>query len=122
MGLFLLVYGVSLLYTFGTMPPAHEIGADPMVGFMEGTVVLTMIIMGIAHLVPGVLQIWAGWRARSYRSRGLVIAAVSAGMLTILGCYCTPTSIAMIVWALVVVLNADVARRFAIGKVGQEEP
>ena len=69
--------------------------------------------MAVPHLIVGALQLWAGWRMRTYRSRGLVIAALIAGLLTLVGCYCLPTSLVLLVWGLVILLDAAVAERFA---------
>lgn len=112
MGLMLVVYGASLLWSFGTMPEAEQMPPGPL-SMMPGMLIGTMIAEAALHLLVGGLQFWAGWRVRTYRSRGFGIAAGVLGLLTVLGCYCLPTSLAMLVWSLVVLLRDDVAQRFA---------
>jgi hypothetical protein len=63
--------------------------------------------------VPGLLQLRAGYRLRSFRSRTLGLVALSAGVATVFGCYCAPTSIALLIWGVVVLANRDVIARFA---------
>ena len=112
MGLMLVVYGVSLLWSFGTMPEPTEEVPSP-IAIMPGMLVGTMMVEAALHLVVGGLQFWAGWRLRTFKSRGLGIAALVLGLLTALGCYCLPSSLAVLVWGLVLLLRDDVAQRFS---------
>ncbi len=73
---------------------------------------------GLVVLAVGVLRIVAGIRGLSYRGRVLGIVSLAAGLLSVLTCYCLPTSLALAVYGLIVYLNADVARAFEMGEQG----
>ncbi len=111
-GLFAAVYGTSLFASFWSMPAPDPAEADRVRGF-ENLVVALMLAEALLHLSVGVLQAVAGLRLRSYRSRGLGIGALLAGLATVLGCYCSPSATVLLVWGLVVLSNGAVAERFA---------
>lgn len=107
LGLYLLVFGGFFAQSVATAPTSS--GEDPLAGFMVGVIG----VIGGLHMIPGVLQVWAGVRIRAYRSRGLALAGLGLGLVTVLGCYCSPTSIALLVWGAIVLLHGDVRGRFA---------
>jgi hypothetical protein len=109
LGILLVVYG--LFFAAATYDTPNELAAPTEL--IAQLVVSSMVGIGLLHFLPGVLQIVAGWRTRTYRSRGFAIAALGAGLLAMVGCYCAPTSIAMLIWGLVVLLGKDVVARFA---------
>lgn len=111
-GAFFLLYGGSLGVSFGTMPEPTGQGTEG-VRSIENMVVGLLLVVAIGHLVAGVLQLWAGWRMRTFRSRPLVFTALIAGLITVVGCYCLPTSMGILIWGLIVVLHPAVAERFA---------
>lgn len=78
-----------------------------------GLVVTGSIIVGLVLLVTGVPQIWAGALARTYRGRAFAISALLLSLIGCMGFYCIPTTLALLVWGLVVLFNDDVAARFA---------
>ena len=118
LGIFLLVYG--LFFAAATYDAPRELtGPAELIAQL---MVSGMVGIGLLHFLPGVLQIVAGWRARTYRSRGFTIAALGAGLIAMLGCYCAPTSIAILIWGLVVLLGKDVAARFASEETSAEDP
>jgi len=108
MGLILLVYGVFTAAALGGLPanddPAQQAMSSIMLGGMLG--------LGVIHMPSGVLQLLAGWRVRTYQSRGLGITSLWLGLLTFLGCYCLPTSLAMIVYGSIVLHSGEVVERF----------
>ena len=108
LGLYFLVFGGFFAQSVATAP-ASSAPDDPFAGFMLGA----FSLIGLVHMVPGVLQVWAGVQLRAFRSRGLALAGLGAGLVTVLGCYCSPTSIAMLVWGLIVLMHEDVRARFA---------
>ena len=74
--------------------------------------------MGLAALIAGILHLVAGIRMYQFRSRRLAVAAATAGMLSVLSCYCAPTSVGVGVYGLVVLLNQQVSEAFAMGEAG----
>jgi hypothetical protein len=74
--------------------------------------------LGLVNFVIGVLHAYAGYRNYQFKSRTLGIIALAAGMLTVVGCYCMPTAIALAIYGLIVYLNASVAVAFQMGEQG----
>lgn len=111
MGLFMLAYGGFFMAELSGLPQAE--GAEDA-DFMSGVVLLTFVVIALTHMVPGLLQAWAGWRLRTFRGRTFGIVALCLGLVTFIGCYCGVTSTALLIWGLIVLANAEVARRFAM--------
>lgn len=108
-GLIMLISGVVLGVEFLRTSDEALPGDPVMSGFVFGM----FGIIALTHVVPGLLQLRAGYRLRSFRSRTLGLVALSAGVATVFGCYCAPTSIALLIWGVVVLANRDVIARFA---------
>lgn len=114
LGLFLLIYGVSLAVSFSSMPEPAPIDPNlPSAGVFEGIMTWTMLGLGLLHGLVGALQLVAGFYVRTFRRRALGVVALLLGVLTVFGCYCGPTAIALIVWGLIVLLSGPVGDRFA---------
>lgn len=90
-------------------PPPKE-----MLMFLTGT----YLVMGIPVLLSGILRILAAFRNFQFRSRTLGIVSLVLGVVSMLGCYCAPTSIALLVYGLIVYLNPAVKVAFAMGDEG----
>lgn len=97
-----------------TMNPDAEPPPPGMLPFMIGI----YGTMGLAGIVPGVLNIWAGVRVMKFRQRTFGIAAVSIGASAILTCYCGFTAIGLLVYGLIVLLDASVKQAFELGDQG----
>lgn len=121
-GMFALAYGAAMA---GALPSMSQpISAHGPAALTGAVLVWALVGEGALHLMVGALQGWAGWRIRQYRSRWLGLTALLAGLLTMLGCYCLPTSVALLVWGLIVLLNPAVVERFdsgawVLGRVGR---
>jgi hypothetical protein len=109
MGLYLAVFGVTFAHSLATAPGSSAPAEDLVTGIVMGG----LGFVGLAHGIAGGLQIWAGWRARTFHSRGLALTALFGGLLTVVGCYCTVTAVPILIWGLVVLLDEDVRGRFA---------
>lgn len=75
-------------------------------------------VMGAASLGSGILHAVAGWRNYFFRTRWLGIVALVAGLGALFTCYCFPTSVALMIYGLIVYLNAQSARAFEWGQQG----
>jgi RsiW-degrading membrane proteinase PrsW (M82 family) len=75
-------------------------------------------LLGLAALAVGALRIVAGIRGLKYRGRILGIVSFAVGVASFFTCYCAPTSLALMVYGLIVYLNADVGRAFEMAKGG----
>ncbi|HEY8432839.1 MAG TPA: B-box zinc finger protein [Sandaracinaceae bacterium] len=111
-GLYYAVFGGFLALEWARVP-SEPSDALPIDALFESLFFGVAALMGLVHFVPGALQMWAGWRVRTYRSRRLAILALVAGLVAGIGCYCAPTSIGMLVWGLVILMERDVRERFA---------
>ena len=93
----------------GVQQPPKE-----FVGIMSGI----YVVFGLVILSVGILRIVAGVRNYKYRGKVLGIVALVVGMLPALTCYCLPTSLGLLIYGLIVYLNNDVVRAFAMGEEG----
>lgn len=108
--LLLALYGVVFGATLGQVEPTRADAPPPQV--MAGLIGGTMLVMMLGQLVPGVLQLVAGWYMRKFRYRALAVGALLSGVLSAIGCYCLPTAALLIVWGLIVLFDDSVAKRF----------
>ena len=112
----LLALGLMNLATYLMMFPMMESimtqSPDLSQGEAEGFIWAVLAATGLAsvasHFIPGILQIVAGVRVRKRKSRTLAIVGLVFGLASMLGCYCFPTSLAMLVWGMIVLLDPDV--------------
>ncbi len=109
MGLYYFVFGGFFAAELSRTPGVEGPDDDLFAGVMFGALGLIAFV----HLVPGALQLWAGWRARTFRSRPLAFVALALGLVTVLGCYCAPSSLGLLVWGVIVLVHEDVRERFA---------
>lgn len=94
----------------GTFLPAD---ADPEAAALtRGILVLIPALMMLAHLIPGVLQLVAGYFMLRFRMRWLALLSYLAGGLSVFGCYCVPTALGIGIWGLIVLFDRDVVARF----------
>ncbi len=97
----------------GAQPPTLPPGA-------ENWLMIGGSIFAVVILVIGVLTILSGVRIMNYRSRVLGITMLCCGMLTIATCYCFPTSLALAIYGLVVLLSSPVQHAFDLRSQGHE--
>jgi hypothetical protein len=112
LGVYYLVFGTFFAGSIWSVP-ASEQAAEPVDELLPGIMLGAFVFLGMVQILPGVLQIWAGYRARTFHSRGLALAALIVGLAPALGCYCGPTSVALLVWGVIVLRDPDVRARFA---------
>ena len=111
-----LLAGIAIGGLAAVMPYALEsqpATRDPEIG-PEMTIFVVALYGGIALLVlcVGGLRFYAGWRNYQLRNRVLGIVALSVGAITAFTCYCAPTSIALLIFGLIVFANGPVAAAF----------
>ena len=102
------VLGVLVVFAAGYVSfgmPGTDSGSEL---FLPGF----MVASALLYLVPGGLQLFAGWQVRDRRGRVLAFVALGSGMLTLLSCYCFVTSLALAIYGLVVLLDQGVADAF----------
>jgi hypothetical protein len=74
--------------------------------------------IGIVVATAGVMNIVGGMWAMRFRSRPFVLVALISNFVTIVGCHCLPTSLGLMIWGLIVMLNPDVVEGFQLGLAG----
>jgi hypothetical protein len=77
-------------------------------------------VMGGAPLIAGLLRIIAGVQNFRFRSRTLGMVSFFVGLASLFSCYCAPTSIAILVYGLIVYLNPAVKAAFEMGQQGMK--
>lgn len=94
-------------------------GGGPPREFMSTVMTATWIVMAACGLVPGVLHCWAGFRNFMFRGRTLGIIALISSVVSMGTVYCCPTSVALLIYGLIVYLNGYVARAFDLANAGR---
>ncbi len=93
--------------------PGPQLPADFEMWMMIGGGVFSAVIT-----LLGVLTILAGVRVIQHRSRIFDIIVLCCGVFTVATCYCLPTSIALAVYGLIVLLSAPVELAFRLRSQG----
>jgi hypothetical protein len=114
MGLFLAIAGPTIFAL--AQAEGENVKADEktMMSIVSGG----YLLYGIIILIVSILYIIAGMRCLKFRGRGLALAALFGNILTLLNCWCLPTSIGMMVLGLIVMFNGDVVKAFAMAESG----
>ncbi len=86
----------------------------------ENWAMIVAVILAAGILLLAVLTILCGVRIMNYRARVLGITMLLVGLLTIATCYCFPTSLALAVYGMFVLLNTSVQHAFALRANGHE--
>lgn len=122
LGILLIIHGVLLLaVAAGAISIAIIAPGVEGAGMDETTKTLVLIVyggMGGLAVVTAIVQILAGVRLMRFQGRVLGIVAVSMGVLVWLTGVCALTGIPLLIYGLVVLLNSDVGRAFAMRKQG----
>lgn len=112
----LLVMGVGALGTFGVMAsPSNPRTHDAAVGTV---IMILYLIYGLLITVAAALNLFAGVKSLGFRGRTLALVALFANLIPVLTCYCTPTSLAVMIYGLIVMFQQDVAQAFQMGEEG----
>lgn len=75
--------------------------------------------IGLCNLIPGLLQVYAGIQGIRLRNHTLGVIALGAGALTIVSCYCFITSLALLIYGLIIYLHDTTRRAFELAKDGR---
>jgi hypothetical protein len=110
MAIFCLFFAMLML----ALPPEANVGTDMRLAsaFYGGI----SLVLGAA----GLLRLLAGYFNLTYRKRGLGIASLGLGLITVFTGFCAPTSIALAVYGLVVYFNDSVLGAFTLGDAGKK--
>ena len=76
------------------------------------------LVSGVFILISGIFNVIAGIRVLRYRGRTFAIVALFANILPLFTCYCSPTSLGLIIYGLIVMFQSDVVRAFALSEEG----
>jgi len=95
----------------GPQPPA--LPAQAAAWITIGGSVLAVVILAIA-----LLTIYSGFKVYRFKSRTLAIVSLFSGLVMIATCYCFPTSLALTIYGLIVMLNPSVKLGFDLQKNG----
>lgn len=117
MALFFLFYAVFLPIMMNT-PEFREGQPDsPPPGFVLG-MGIGLGVVGALLLVVAVCRIVSGVRCWWFRSRSLAMVSMILGAVSIFTCYCAPTSLAVLVYGLIVMLAPPVKQAFEMAASG----
>jgi hypothetical protein len=76
------------------------------------------VALGAVIFSCGIVNLIAGVRIVRFRGRVFGLIALFTNVLPLITCYCAPTSIAMMVYGLIVLFQPDVARAFELVAAG----
>jgi hypothetical protein len=74
--------------------------------------------LGLVVFVAAGIKIFAGWQNYRYRGRIIGFVALGSCCASLLGCYCFPTALALAIYGLIVYINDDVSKAFALAEQG----
>ena len=119
MGVMLIVMAIIMPMMMQNDPAFQRPGVDAppqafFIGMMIGYGGIGLTITAVA-----LLNIYAGWQTFNFRQRNLGMIGIALGPLAILTCYCFPTSLALLIYGLIVFLNPSVVEAFRLGKEGR---
>ncbi len=75
--------------------------------------------MAVVALIVGVFNIYSGINIMRFRGRTTAIVSLSLGLGMISTCYCFPTSLALAIYGLIVLLNPSVKLAFELATQGR---
>lgn len=87
--------------------PATPLPPNAGFGMMVGGTVFALLIAAV-----GIATVVAGVRLLRFRGRVFGITMLCAGMMTLFTCYCFPTSVALAIYGLIVLLSSPVRLAF----------
>ncbi|MCI0684818.1 MAG: hypothetical protein L0Y71_22200 [Gemmataceae bacterium] len=79
---------------------------------------IVYIVLGAVVAIAGCMNIAGGIAAVKFRSRTFVITALFFNIVPTFTCYCTLTSLGLMIWGLIVMFQGDVAHAFSLGASG----
>lgn len=118
MGLGLVGVAIAVPYFIAAERAAGRGGGQP--AEMEWILPLAYGGLGSVFLLAGIVRIYAGIQNFRYRGRILGIVSFCLGLVSMLGCYCAPTAIGVLIYGLIVYLNPAVTAAFEMGAQGMK--
>ena len=113
LGILLTVMGPMMGTILKNSPQQPEMPAA-MPAFMAGA----YVVIGLGMLAVGALRVTTGVMHLSYKGRTLGFVSLGLGLASLFTCYCFPTALGLLIYGLIVLLNADVARAFEMRTQG----
>jgi hypothetical protein len=96
------------------MPPPPAGGGGPP----QELFLVIYGVQGGVTLLCGILNVIAGYRVMTMRNRVFGIVALFTNLISLMTCYCILTSVAMMIYGLIVLFQPDVGRAFEMVKGG----
>jgi hypothetical protein len=91
----------------------------PNIEQMKWILLGTYGVMGTCGIIPGILLIYAGLQNLWLRGHTLGIVALCGGAVSLGTCYCFPTALGLLIYGLIIYLNATTQKAFALAKEGE---
>ena len=97
---------------------AMEQQQDPAAAEIMPYMWIGYTVIGALLIASGIFRMIAGFTNWKFRGRIMGIASMVVGLVSVIGCYCAPTSLAVLVYGMIVYLNPSVAQAFQMGSEG----
>lgn len=126
-GILMIIHGVTVIILGGFLvaagiiifaaPPPPPARGGP--GGQEN-LIIGAIYLGLGSLILAIalMNLVAGIRIISFRGRTFALVALFCNVIPVLTCYCSLTSIGMMIYGLIVLFQSDVARAFELVSQG----
>lgn len=92
----------------------------PSLEEMRMILLATYGVMGACGVLPGILQIYAGFQNLWLRGHTLGLVAICGGVVNLGTCYCFPTALALMIYGMIIYLNPTTKMAFELAKQGQD--
>jgi hypothetical protein len=90
--------------------PDEKVGAAMML--------VVSLSCGGLWVIVGALNVFAGIQCRNFRGHTLSLVALFSNLLAVFSLICSPTSLGLIIYGLMVLMSADVKRAFSMAAQG----
>jgi hypothetical protein len=117
--------GVLVLVLAGIIPAMIEMGQANNAGRggpppeFTRTMTIGYVVVGVCNLLVGILQVCAGAFGIVLRGYTLGLVALVSGLLTITSCYCFPTSLALLVYGMIIYCHSTTRTAFQLAREGR---
>lgn len=95
-------------------PGQPQLTPDMGLMFAVGGGIVAFVMIGL-----GLLWIYSGISVTRFKRRTLAIVSLASGMVTLVTCYCFPTSLIMAIYGLIFLINPSVTTAFQMRSEGK---
>jgi hypothetical protein len=111
-----IIYAISAMFMSVIIARGGGWGPDPVDA--KTRVTITSGVMAACGLIPGVLQLVAGFMNLWLKGYTTGLIAIGSSLAMVVACYCAPSALILLVYGLVIYLLPTTRRAFALAQQG----